>query len=218
MAATIITVFNQKGGAGKTMVSFNLSGTLGHRGHKTLLVDMDVQGTAMVAAGQAPEERPFPAMVMNLAKAPHPQREIRKYVDDYDFIVIDCPPAIESAAPSVALLISDIGLIPVEGTPANLWAAKEAKNLAIRAQAENEELIVRTIANKSKTRTISRQVFEVLGKDQAVPLMGTVLGDRSAYPEAEAIGHPVTMMNSGAREAKREFNALVDEVLALAGE
>jgi len=215
MAARIITVFNQKGGAGKTTVSTNLSGTLGFRGHKTLLVDLDTQGTATISTGQASEEKPFPAAVMNLAKHPYPHREIRKYMEDYQFIVIDCPPAIESTAPSVSLLISDVGLIPVAGSAGNLWAVKEAKNLAMRAQAENENLLVRTVANMNKNRTISRQVFEVLGKDKAIPMCETVLSDRTAYPEAEALGLPVTMMNSSTREAKREINMLVDEILSL---
>ncbi|CAG9184385.1 ParA family protein [Cupriavidus respiraculi] len=215
MPAKIITVFNQKGGCGKTTVSLNLAGTLGLRSHKTMLVDLDPQNTATISSGQAPEDKPFPATVINLGHHPKPHQEIRKHVADYDFIVIDCPPAIESTAPSVSLLISDVGLIPVAGSGGNMWAVKEAKNLALRAMAENENLQVRTLANMNKNRTISRQVFELLGKDEEIPLCQTVIGDRAAYPEAEVMGQPVTALNASAREAKREVNALVDEVLSL---
>lgn len=215
MTAKIITVFNQKGGCGKTVVSMNISGTLGHRGHKTMLVDLDPQNTVVVATGSAPEHRPFPASVVNLAKHPHPHREIGKHINDYDFIVIDCPPAIESTAPSVALLISDIGLIPVLGSGGNLWALEEAKKLARNAMAQNENLKVRTIANMNRNRAISKQVFEVLGSDEEIPMCKTVLGDRASYPEAEVTGQSVTMMGASAREAKREMNALVDEVLSI---
>ncbi|WP_416046707.1 AAA family ATPase [Cupriavidus basilensis] len=218
MTAKIITVFNQKGGAGKTTVALSVAGTLGLRGHKTLLVDLDPQGTASLSAGAAPDEQPFPATVVQYAVHPQPTREIRKFVDDYDFIVIDCPPAIQSSAPSVALLISDIGLIPVAGSAGNFWAVKEAKNLARHAQAQNETLRVRTVANMTKNRTISKNVFEALGKDTEFPLCASSLGDRAAYPEAEATGVAVTAMGSSAREAKRETNALVDEVLAIIGE
>lgn len=41
MSAKIVTVFNQKGGCGKTTVSMHIAGTLGLRGNKTLLVDME---------------------------------------------------------------------------------------------------------------------------------------------------------------------------------
>lgn len=92
MSAKIVTVFNQKGGCGKTTVSMHIAGTLGVRGCKTLLVDMDEQGTATRWAAQAPEEKPFPASVIGLAPsggAMH--REVRKFMADYDYIVVDCP-------------------------------------------------------------------------------------------------------------------------------
>ena len=43
--AYIIPVVNQKGGAGKSMVSFNLAGAYAADGKKVLFVDMDEQGT-----------------------------------------------------------------------------------------------------------------------------------------------------------------------------
>lgn len=213
MTAKIITVFNQKGGAGKTTVACNVAGTLGLRGHKTLLVDMDEQATASIWASMAPENKPFPATPVNLAKMASAHREIRKFVPDYDFIVIDCPPAIQSTAPSVALLISDLALIPVGPSGGNLWALEEAKKLATNAQATNEGLRVRTVANMNQNSTIVRQVFEALAEDDDMPMLSTKLGNRSAYKEAEATGQIVLSL-TGAKEAKQEMNRLVDEVLA----
>ncbi|MBF0483760.1 MAG: Flp pilus assembly complex ATPase component TadA [Candidatus Omnitrophica bacterium] len=43
MAGRMITVFNNKGGVGKTFVAVNLATALALRGHKTLLVDLDFQ-------------------------------------------------------------------------------------------------------------------------------------------------------------------------------
>ncbi|SPA23663.1 Cobyrinic acid ac-diamide synthase [Cupriavidus taiwanensis] len=214
MAARIITVFNQKGGAGKTTVACNVAGTLGLRDHKTLLVDMDEQSTASIWASMAPEDRPFPATPVNLAKIANAHREIRKFVPDYDFIVIDCPPAIQSSAPSVALLISDLALIPVGPSGGNLWALEQAKKLATNAQATNEALRVRTVANMNQNSTIIRQVFEALAEDEEMPMLKTKLGNRSAYKEAEATGQTVVSL-SGAKEAKQEMNRLVDEILSV---
>lgn len=218
MAAKIITVFNQKGGAGKTTVATNLAGTLGLRQHKTLLVDMDEQATASIWASMAPENCPFPATAVNLAKMTNTaHREIRKFVADYDFIVIDCPPAIQSAAPSVALLISDLAVIPVGPSGGNLWALEEAKKLAMNAQVTNELLRVRTLANMNQNSTIVRQVFEALAEDEDMPMLKTKLGNRSAYKEAEATGRVVLSL-TGAKEAKQEMNKLVDEILSTLGE
>lgn len=41
--ATVIAVFNPKGGVGKTTVATNLATTLAAKGHRTLLVDIDLQ-------------------------------------------------------------------------------------------------------------------------------------------------------------------------------
>ncbi|MBF0479870.1 MAG: Flp pilus assembly complex ATPase component TadA [Candidatus Omnitrophica bacterium] len=43
MSARIITVFNNKGGVGKTFVAVNLATAMALRGHKTLLVELDFQ-------------------------------------------------------------------------------------------------------------------------------------------------------------------------------
>ena len=215
MAAKIITVFNQKGGAGKTMVSCNLAETLSIQGHKCLLVDLDPQGTASIWASVASEARPVKTTAINLSKmAASAHREIRKFVADYDFIVIDCPPAIQSVAPSVALLVSDLAIIPVGGSGGNLWAIEEAKKLAATAIANNESLRVRTLPNMYQNITIVKQVFQHLAQDDTVPMLKSRLGLRAAFKEAETTGQSVHTI-SGGKEASREMKALVVEILEL---
>ncbi|ANA35197.1 hypothetical protein R82526_02529 [Ralstonia mannitolilytica] len=216
MSAKIVTVFNQKGGCGKTTVSMHIAGTLGLRGNKTLLVDMDEQGTATRWASQAPEDKPFPASVIGLAPSGGTMhREVRKFVADYDYIVVDCPPAVHSPSSSSALLISDIALIPVVPSPPDLWAAVAAKALAQQAQVTNETLRIRVLANMVQRRvSLAKQAIEILGDDGDIPLMDSMIGSRSAFRECQAIGATVHGV-SGAREAVSEVDTMVDEVLQL---
>lgn len=218
MSAKIITVFNQKGGAGKTTVSVHLAGTLGLRGAKILIVDMDEQNTATRWVGQADEEHPFPAAIMNLAALDGSMhKEVKKQIDRYDFIVIDCPPAVHSQALMSALLISDLGIIPVVPSPADLWATVMAKELANKTRGLNDTLHVRVLANAVQRRTsLARDAIEILGEDEDIPLMRSMIGARSAFRECQAIGATVHRV-PGAKEAIAEVEAMADEALAIIG-
>src|ERR1700744_3006658 len=216
MVAKVIAVFNQKGGCGKTTVSMHVAGTLGLRGHRVLVVDMDEQGTATRWASQAPDESPFPATLSNLAAmGGKMNREIRSQIENYDYIVIDCRPAVHSPSPSSAMLVADLALIPVVPAPADMWAAGAAKQLAAQAQVTNEQLKTRLVPNMvQKNTTLARDTIDVLAEDEEVPLLRAWLGSRSAYRECQLMGATVHRV-SRAKDAISEVDALVDEVLKL---
>src|SRR5918992_1151210 len=114
MTAKILAVVNQKGGVGKTTLSMQLAGTLAARNQRVLVVDADPQGTASRWASSAPDDEPFSATVVSLAAAGNKlHREVVKLARDYDYIIVDCPPAVDSINSRSALLIADLALVPV---------------------------------------------------------------------------------------------------------
>lgn len=218
MTAKVITVFNQKGGCGKTTVAMSLAGCMGLRGYSALVVDMDPQGTASRWASAAPEERPFPASVMSLAPMEGKMhREVRNHMESFDTIFIDCPPAMNSAAPSSAMLVSDLSLIPLVPSPADIWAAESAKKLAATAQVTNETLMARVVANMvQKSTSLARDLLEILEEDQDFPVLKSMFGSRAAFREAQILGSTVHAVPR-ARQAVDEVEAMTDEVLLLLG-
>lgn len=216
MTAKLITIFNQKGGCGKTTIAMSLAGAMAQRGYAALVVDMDPQGTATRWASAAPDERPFPASVMSLAPMEGKMhREVKNHMETHDVILIDCPPAMSSAAPTSAMLVSDLALIPVVPSPADIWAAEAAKKLAETAQLVNDGLTTRVVANMvQRTTSLARDLLELLEEDKTFPPLRSSLGLRAAFREAQILGSTVHLVPR-AKAAVDEVEAMTDEVLAL---
>jgi chromosome partitioning protein len=218
MVAKVVTVFNQKGGVGKTTMTIQIAGTLATRGFKTLVIDMDEQNTATRWASQAQDDAPFAASLMNLAAMEGKvHREIKNQMDNYDFIFVDCPPAKLSPAPSSAMLVSDLAIIPIVPAPADMWASVAAKKLALAAQATNEQLLIRMLPNMvQKNTNLAMDTLDVLAEDKEVPLMKTWIGSRSAFRECQLMGSTVHSLSKSSAAAK-EVDLLADEVMELLG-
>lgn len=216
MAVTIIAVVNQKGGAGKTTLSMQLAGTVARRGLKVLVVDTDAQGTATRWAASAPDDSPFPAAVIGLSAAGSKvHREIAKFSSDYDLIVIDCPPALESPVPQSALLIADLALVPIIPSPPDLWSAMGIRQLIDTIGEINEDLQARLVINALEPRTtLAREALDLLPEFE-IPVAKTALHHRTAYRQAAVFGGTVHQLGGRATAAAKEINALADEVLTL---
>lgn len=219
MSAKIVTVANQKGGCGKTTIAMHLGGALGRRGHRTLIIDADPQGTASRWAASAPDDHLFPATVVSLAatgRALH--REVGKLVGDYEYVIVDCPPAVESQAPQSALLISDLVLIPIIPSPPDLWASVGIKELIEKSLTVNEGLISRIVLNQcQRRRTLAKDALDVLGRFE-VELASTSLGAREAYRHASLIGGIVHDLEPKiSLAAIQEVEKLTDEVNSIIG-
>jgi chromosome partitioning protein len=196
----------------------HLAGALSRRNRerKVLVVDADPQGTATRWAASANDEDPFPAPVVGLAAAnTKVHREIQKFVDDYDFIIIDCPPSAESLVPQSALLVTDLALVPIIPSPPDLWAAIGIKKAIEGARIINEELKARLLLNQLQPNTVlGREALEIL-PEFGIDLAESSLAFRQAYRQCAAFGQTVHNIGSKAKDAIEEIEVLTNEVLTL---
>jgi len=210
--AKIIAIANQKGGCGKTTVTMQLAGCLGKDDYKILVVDADPQGTATRWAANASDELPFPAHIAGLSSAGTKlHQEVKKYINQYDYILIDCPPSIDSPIPQSALMISDLVLIPVVPSPADLWAAVGIQKLVENIQTINETLEARLVINMCQPQiSLTNEVVSVLN-DFGIKMLDSKLSLRTAYRQAAVLGRSVSTMK-GAEKALFEIEQLKEEV------
>jgi len=218
MPAKIIVVTQFKGGSGKTTVSMLLAGTLARRGFKVLVVDADPQGTATRWAAAAPDDVPFPAAVMSLSVAGSKvHREVAKVAEDYEMILIDCPPAADSPVPQSALLVADLALVPVIPSPLDLWSSTGIRQVIETISQINEGLQARLVINALEPRTsLAKEVVDILSAF-GIPRVNTALHHRTVYRQSAVFGGTVHLFGSKAAPAIEEVERLTDEVLALLG-
>ncbi|HQR39719.1 MAG TPA: ParA family partition ATPase [Blastocatellia bacterium] len=219
MPAKIIVVANQKGGVGKTTLSMQLAGTLARRGIAVLVADADPQGTASRWAATAGEGTTFPATVIGLSAAGGMlHRELRRHVDNYDILIVDCPPAVDSTVPQSALVVADLALVPVLPSPADLWATVGIKTVITNiTAAANESLQPRLVLNQcDPNRTLTKDAIDVL-PHFGLPLLETRLGAREAYRQSIALGSTVHELGARATAAIQEVEAFADEILYVLG-
>jgi chromosome partitioning protein len=216
MTAKIIAVVNQKGGSGKTTVTMQLAGSIARRGYKVLVVDADPQGTATRWAASADDESPFPASVVGLSAAnAKVHREVKKFVEDYDCIIIDCPPAADSPVPQSALLIADLALVPIIPSPLDMWAAVGIRQVIQNVGDINDSLQSRLVLNQCQPKTtLAQESMEIL-PEFGIELAKSQIQHRQVYRQSAVFGQSVHDMASKATAAIQEVNRLTDEVVKL---
>lgn len=216
MAAKILAIVNQKGGSGKTTVSMQLAGALARRQNKVLVVDADPQGTATRWAASATDEEPFPASVVGLSAASAKvHREVKKFIDDYDYIIIDCPPAADSPVPQSALLIADLALVPLIPSPLDMWAAVGIRQVIENVGDINESLQARLIINQCQPHTTLNQDISEILPEFGIKLAENTIRHRQVYRQSAVFGQTVHNLGSKAKAAIKEVEQLTDEVLSI---
>ncbi len=144
----VISIFNQKGGVGKTTTVVNLASALGFNKKKVLVIDMDPQGNSTSGLGiEEPDITVYDVLtheqdinnaiqktksknvdiipansdlcgleieLLSVEKKEYLlNEEIGKIPQNYDFIIIDCPPSLGIMSIN-ALVSSHSVLIPIQ--------------------------------------------------------------------------------------------------------
>jgi chromosome partitioning protein len=198
----VISIVNQKGGAGKTTISINLAAALCYKKNKVLLIDADPQATASDWAAVRNAQAPF--LVIQMAK-PVLHRDISSLRKDYDFVIIDGPPRSYDVTRS-AILAADKVLIPVQPSGADLWATREIVTLLKEAVAFNITLKAAFIVSRRIVGSAIGRDLEHTLKEMGFPVLQAQTFQRIAYADAITAGKTIFEYASKSVASKEIMN------------
>ena len=203
MAGKVITVAQQKGGAGKTTIAANLAVGLVRGGASVAVLDTDPQGSLgrwfMARHADGLDDLEF-----STASAWGVGYECEKLKKTNDFVILDTPPKVDADL-RPALRISDLVIVPVASSQVDVWAVESVLDLVDR-----EKRAALIVLNRFKPGTrVGQDVTAAIGQLD-VPLAQTTLGNRVVYAETLAQGRGVQERGKGA--AQDEMTALVAEI------
>jgi chromosome partitioning protein len=139
-------------------------------------------------------------------------RELLRKVEghaDADYIVLDGPPRIAEMTRSI-LLLSDLCLLPVGASVAEVWATGDVVTIIDEAR-QVQPVNVRLVWTRHRAyTTLAHDLTSTAGKALKLKALNTTLGLRVAYPEA--LGSGLTVTETGDPVARDEFNGFMAEV------
>ncbi|MBB4285341.1 ParA family partition ATPase [Roseospira goensis] len=208
MAARIITVAQQKGGAGKTTLAAQLAVTWARRKNSVAIVDIDPQRS--LAAWHAWRAAHYPdgvALHLSDVAGWRLGTELDRLRHRFDIVIVDTPPHAETDA-RAAVRAGDMLLLPIQPSPMDLWATQPTVHMA---ETENTAALI--VMNRMPPRGKLPDILLERLLEEGLPIAHTKMGNRVAYAASMMEGKGVVEYQPSSTAA-REIGALATEVLA----
>jgi chromosome partitioning protein len=133
--------------------------------------------------------------------------------DDYDYAVIDCPPAVGLLTFNALRAATDV-IVPVEtGYFALHGLSKQLETLSILCRRCSQQVDVRVLASMYDIRTkLAREILAELRDHFGDKMFKTIVSFNTKIKEASSFGQPVSEYDP-ASKGRKDFSSLAEEVL-----
>lgn len=183
MAGRVITIAQQKGGAGKTTLAIHLAVTWALAGRKVALIDIDPQGSLTAWHTERVNRLGEGATGLTHQQLSgwRTQREVERLARDHDVVVIDSPPHAETDA-RIAVRTAGLVVVPVQPSPMDLWATRPTLELT-RTEKRPALLVLNRVPARGKLVDAVAEKAAELGVPMAVAHLGNRIGFASSLME-----------------------------------
>jgi chromosome partitioning protein len=203
MSAKIITIAQQKGGSGKTTIAAHLAVAYSQYGKNLAIIDIDPQQTLTMWHNIRCEKLSQALNKLNFVTGSgwRVSNEIARLKNHHDIIIIDSQPHADTEA-KAAIRESDLVIIPIQPSPADLWASKATITLAEK-ENKNIAILLNRMTNNSK---LAKEIMANIPY-----LLDSTLGNRVAFASCLLEGKTVSETDPSGIAAK-EINSLIREL------
>jgi chromosome partitioning protein len=138
---------------------------------------------------------------------------LNESMDDYDFAIIDCPPAVSLLTFNALRAATDI-IVPVEtGYFALHGLSKQLETLNVLCKRTGQDVNVKILATMYDIRTkMAREILADLRSHFGDKMFDTIVTFNTKIKEASSFGQPISEYDP-ASKGQKDFRALATEVL-----
>lgn len=204
----VITVAQQKGGAGKSTLVANLAAALA-AARQVAVLDIDPQHSlARWHAIRLARTAPAAALTFSDLSGWRLAGELDRLRRAHDVVLIDSPPVIDADSRR-AIRGADLVAVPVQPSPPDIWAAEGTLKLA--AQEKRPAcLILNRVPTGSRLLDATDRELRARG----LAVLPAMLGNRAVFSHAFADGLGVTEA-APRSQAATELRAVLAAILAV---
>lgn len=212
----IISFVNQKGGVGKSTLSFHFACWLAERGHSVGFFDADAQRSS--SRWMSEHDPSMPLDSVDLTRPNSVPRQVLELAETVDLVICDGPGGLGEVTRTL-LVLSDVAVFPIAASFLDAESLAEARAQLDYATSIHPATppLATVVLNKVRRRArLARDAREAL-RSIGISVLQAAVRDLDAFKLAPQSRMTIWNLGRSGQQGADDLNSVFDELIALAG-